>query len=85
MAGGTLIRDEAGAVTADWVALTAGILILGLIVVMQVVGNSSGYLMDEFESLNREYENNAVTLTKLKRDQAEPTTLPASDGAMTSR
>ena len=30
------LRDESGAVTIDWVALTAGILLLGIAVVMGV-------------------------------------------------
>lgn len=71
MAGraGRLIRqDEAGAVTTDWVALTAGILLLGLIVVMSVMGNSGGYLMDEFEDLNQEYKEDALALSELRRD-----------------
>ena len=73
MAGraGRLIReDEAGAVTTDWVALTAGILLLGLIVTMSVMGNSGGYLMDEFESLNQEYKEDAMALSELRREPA---------------
>lgn len=68
MAGRAFFRDESGSVTIDWVVLSAGIVILGLIVVMQVMGNSSGYLMAEFESLNQEYEQNSVALTELRGD-----------------
>lgn len=87
MAGRKILGDESGAVTTDWMVLTAGILILGLIVVMQVMGNSSGYLMDEFESLNREYEQNAVALSELRRDEIREPDMSASEGeaAVTSR
>ncbi len=87
MAGTKILGDESGAVTTDWMVLTAGILILGFIVVMQVMGNSSGYLMDEFESLNREYEHNAVALSELRRDDILEPDMSASEGeaAVTSR
>ena len=70
MAGKAFLRDDSGSVTIDWVVLSAGILILGLIVVIQVMGNSSGYLMDEFESLNQEYEADALALSELRSDPA---------------
>jgi hypothetical protein len=57
--------DESGAVTIDWVTLTAGILILGIVVVFAVMNNSAGYLMDEFEDLNEQYEENAVSISAL--------------------
>ena len=33
------LRDEAGAITIDWVALTAGILLLGIAVVYAIFNN----------------------------------------------
>ncbi len=68
MTGRSIWRDEAGAVTTDWVALSAGIVLLGLVVVMSVMGNSGGYLMDEFETLNQEYKEDAVALSELRSD-----------------
>jgi hypothetical protein len=59
------LNDERGAVTTDWVALTAGILLLGIIVVYAVMEDSAGYLLDEFEQLNREYEARAVEVSAL--------------------
>jgi hypothetical protein len=53
----SFVHDDRGAVTIDWVTLSAGILVLGLVVVYSVMGNSAGYLMDEFEQLNGEVES----------------------------
>ena len=39
------IRDEDGAVTIDWVALTAGILLLGIAVVYGIFNNGVSELM----------------------------------------
>lgn len=33
------LRDESGAVTIDWVALTAGILLLGIVLVYAIFNN----------------------------------------------
>lgn len=63
----SILRDERGAVTADWVALSAGIILLGMMVAISVMGNSSGYLMDEFESLNEQYQESALTVSELGR------------------
>ena len=52
-------QDERGAVAVDWVTLTGGILILGIVVVYSVLGNSAGYLMDEFDELNKQYERSS--------------------------
>ncbi len=60
-----LRNDERGAVTIDWVTLTAGILLLGLMVVYSVMSNSAGYLMDEFEDLNAQYAADAIDVTAL--------------------
>ena len=48
--------DERGVITIDWVTLSAGILLMGIMVVYLVMGNSAGYIMDEFEALNSEIE-----------------------------
>lgn len=65
MTGKAFLRDEGGAVTTDWIALSAGIIVLGIVVVYSVMGNSSGYLMDEFETLNEKYAQDAVTVSDL--------------------
>jgi hypothetical protein len=49
-------HDERGAVTIDWVTLSAGILLMGIMVVYSVMGNSAGYLMEGFDALNGEIE-----------------------------
>ena len=54
------LTDERGAVTTDWVALGAGILLLAIIVVYSVMEDSAGYLLDEFEQLNSEYDSLAA-------------------------
>ncbi len=71
MTGRTLISDDRGAVTTDWVALTAGILLLGIIVVMSVMENSAGYLMSEFEELNERYKEDGVAVSELREDLAQ--------------
>ena len=59
------LNDERGAVTTDWVALAAGVLLLAIIVVFAVMENSAGYLLDEFEQLNTEYETPVVEVSAL--------------------
>ena len=49
-------NDEQGAVTIDWVTLTAVIVALGIAVIYSVIGNSAGHIMDEFDVLNSEIE-----------------------------
>lgn len=65
MIGKSILRDECGAVTADWVALSAGIILLGMMVAISVMGNASGYLMDEFEALNEQYRDSTLTVSEL--------------------
>ena len=60
-----LLNDERGAITIDWVTLTAGILLLGIMVVYTVMNDSAGYLMDEFEELNERYEADAIDVSAL--------------------
>ena len=36
---GSFLSDESGAVTVDWVALTAGLLLLGIVLVLAIYNN----------------------------------------------
>jgi hypothetical protein len=65
---GLLLNDERGAVTVDWVTLTAGILLLGIMVVYSVMKDSAGYLMDEFEVLNARYAADAAGVATLGQE-----------------
>lgn len=49
-----MLHDEVGSVTADWITLTAGIVLLGLMVAFSIM-NSAGYLMSEFDDLNSRF------------------------------
>ncbi len=60
-----LLNDERGAVTIDWVTLTAGILLFGIMIVYSVMNDSAGYLMDEFETLNARYAADAIDVSAL--------------------
>jgi len=62
-----LVRNDRGAVTADWVALTAGIVALGMVVLYSVMGDSHVYVEDTFEDLNRDLNENSVALRALER------------------
>jgi len=44
------VRDEAGAVTIDWVALTAGILLLGITLVYAIFNTGVGNLAKNINS-----------------------------------
>jgi len=44
------LSDDAGAVTIDWVALTAGILLLGIMVVYAIFNNGVASLVDNVNS-----------------------------------
>lgn len=44
------LRDDAGAVTIDWVALTAGILLLGIAVVYGIFNGGVGPLVDDINT-----------------------------------
>ncbi len=47
------LSDDAGAVTIDWVALTAGILLLGIMVVSAIFNNGvAGLVVSINETLN---------------------------------
>ncbi|MEE9195051.1 MAG: pilus assembly protein [Alphaproteobacteria bacterium] len=60
-----LLNDERGAVTVDWVTLTAGVLLFGIMVIYTVMNDSAGYLMDEFEVLNAQYAADAIDVSAL--------------------
>ncbi len=44
------LSDDAGAVTIDWVALTAGILLLGIMVVYAIFNNGVAGLVNSINS-----------------------------------
>jgi hypothetical protein len=62
-----LVGDDRGAVTTDWVALTAGIIVLGIVVTYSVLGNSHAYLIETFDHLNQGVENGNDELAALAR------------------
>ncbi len=45
------LSDDAGAVTIDWVALTAGVLLLGIMVVDQIFNDGVSSLGDHVNSM----------------------------------
>ena len=63
-----LLNDERGAITIDWVTLTAGILLFGIMIVYSVMNDSAGYLMDEFETLNARYSADAIDVSALGQE-----------------
>ena len=69
MSGRTALSDDRGAVTGDWIMLTAGIVLLGAVLTISVMENSGGYLMAELETLNEEYASDSVRLTELERSR----------------
>ena len=60
-----------------WITLTAGILLLGIMIVYSVMNDSAGYLMDEFETLNAQYAADAVDVSALgqQNDLGQPNDL----------
>jgi len=54
------LSDDAGAVTIDWVALTAGILLLGIMVVYAIFNNGVSALVDK---VNLTLSNIAVDIS----------------------
>ncbi len=46
----TFVSDDAGAVTIDWVALTAGVLLLGIVVVYAIFNNGVSDLVNRVNS-----------------------------------
>lgn len=57
----TFLRDEAGAVTVDWVALTAGILLLGIMVVYAIFNNGVSSLVSNVNSTLKGVTTNVST------------------------
>ena len=45
-----LLKNDTGAVTIDWVALTAGILLLGIMVVYAIFNNGVSPLVDQMNT-----------------------------------
>ena len=54
------LRDESGAVTIDWVALTAGILLLGIVLVYAIFNNGVSNLGS---TINSQLSNAGSTVT----------------------
>ncbi|MDA1311564.1 MAG: pilus assembly protein [Proteobacteria bacterium] len=65
---GYIVRDDRGAVATDWVALTAGIVVLGIVVMYGVMGNSQILLQNTFDTVNAEVEARAVEAATLGKD-----------------
>ena len=63
-------RDDSGEVTTDWVTLTAGILLLGIMIVYTMMNDSAGYLMSEFEQMNSQYEASVIDDVSAATNQA---------------
>ncbi len=55
------LSDDTGAVTIDWVALTAGILLLGIMVVYAIFNNGVSSLVDNINATLNNVSSN-VTL-----------------------
>jgi len=62
------LRADRGAVTTDWVALSAGIIVLGIVVAYAVLGDSHSYLDEKFDLLNEDLANGREELANVARD-----------------
>lgn len=52
------LRDDSGAVTIDWVTLTAGVLVAGLVAIFVIYGGGVSALVSETnERANAHYQN----------------------------
>lgn len=67
-----LFRDDRGAISVDWITLTVGILLLVSMVVYTIMNDSAGYLLEEFEILNAQYEADADSVSTLSVTQDLP-------------
>lgn len=65
---GSFFREDRGAITVDWVALSAGIIVLGIVVVYSVMGDSHTYLDEKFDVLNADIANGRDELAKVARN-----------------
>ncbi len=59
------LNDERGAISIDWVTLTAGVLALAIVVVCTVMMDSTGYVMSALDELNDQYAADAIDFTAL--------------------
>ena len=59
------LKDEAGAVTIDWVALTAGILLLGIAVVYGIFNTGVSDLVTDINSTLMSANPSAPTATSV--------------------
>ena len=66
------LNDEAGAVTIDWVALTAGILLLGIMVVYAIFNNGVSPLVSKV--------NNTLSNVTVDVDTGSAPTLNGTSG-----
>ena len=55
------LSDERGAVTSDWLVLSAAIVLLGMFVTYAVMFDSGGYLMAEFDQMNQKEHEASTT------------------------
>ncbi len=58
------LKNEVGAVTVDWIALTAAILLLGMIVIYSVFNNSADSMTDLFNTVDEEFTGIADSNTQ---------------------
>lgn len=63
-----LLRDDTGAVTVDWVALTAGVIVVGIIVVFSIFNKGVFPLVsqsnDRMESVAMEIDPGSLDTSK---------------------
>lgn len=64
---GSFVYDDRGGVTTDWVILTAGIIVLGIIVTYSVLGNSHARLVETFDQMNHDVNGGGDQLAALQR------------------
>jgi hypothetical protein len=59
-----LANDERGAVTVDWVALTSGLILLGIMAVYAIMNNSADNLLGQFDQLNDHHQKSAIIIAE---------------------
>jgi uncharacterized integral membrane protein len=59
-----LANDERGAVTVDWVALTSGLILLGIMAVYAIMNNSADNLLAQFDQLDDHYQKSAIIIAE---------------------
>lgn len=65
------LSDDAGAITIDWVALTAGVLLLGIMVVYAIFNNGVSSLVSNVNSTLRSVSTN-VEIGTLENQNTTP-------------